>query len=389
MLTAYIKIDIEVFSFLILLMIRLNHGFHRHERIGYTRAYLLLLECVLLQTGLDIVSVLLNGINTPNAILAAHAVNWLGYTLDPLVGLFWLYYVILRTNTNHPSPAKRWLLWLQPIIVTNLILVTMNLWTGWFYSIDEFGYYHRGPYLPVHTILSYFSLLTSFLHLVLHRKQVKRGHLFTMISFTLLPMVGMVMQYYHYGVLTIWPCITLGLLLVQLNMQNQLLQIDHLTGVYNRRQLDRYLAYRVENALEHPFAAILLDVDNFKTINDTLGHPEGDAALCSTVRILQSCLRRNDFIARYGGDEFVLLLQDCPSDHCLQEVVNRISDALISYNNCEQPTIPLSVSMGYALYDPQSTPSADHYLRLLDSLMYKSKETYRNSNLTDSRSVKS
>ncbi len=386
MLTAYIRIDIEAFSLLILFLVRLNHGFHRQERIGYTHAYLLLLECAVFQTGLDIASVLLNGVTNPYAIVAAQVVNFLGYACDPLIGLCWLYYVMLRTGTSRPSPKNPWLLSLLPLFLINLVLVTLNSWTGWFFSFDALGYYHRGPLLPLHTVLSYFSLPIILLYLVLHRKQVDRNHLFTMVSFTLLPVAGMAFQYFQYGALTIWPCITLGLLLVQLNMQNQLLQVDHLTGAYNRRQLDRYLAYRVENASDRPFAAILLDVDNFKTINDTYGHLEGDVALCNTVRILQSCLRHNDFIARYGGDEFVLLL-DCPNDHRLKDVVNRISDSLVAFNRAEQPVIPLSVSMGYAVFDPHNTPSADHYLRLLDSLMYQSKVAYRNRTSADEMAV--
>jgi len=98
----------------------------------------------------------------------------------------------------------------------------------------------------------------------------------------------------------------------EVDTANSLLRIDHLTNVLNRRGLEE--AYRREAARASrsslPLAVALLDLDNFKRLNDTEGHPVGDRALAHVAATLRDALRPQDLIARYGGEEFALLLPD-------------------------------------------------------------------------------
>jgi diguanylate cyclase len=93
-------------------------------------------------------------------------------------------------------------------------------------------------------------------------------------------------------------------------------QRDSLTGAYNRAAVDHYLAELLQrNAVsEKPFALLLIDIDNFKAINDTYGHPTGDRVIIAVITKCRSCIRKEDFLARYGGEEFVLVC--CPMPRC-------------------------------------------------------------------------
>ena len=108
-------------------------------------------------------------------------------------------------------------------------------------------------------------------------------------------------------------------------LQNTSLGVDFLTGLHNRRKLDELLQDRVARyAPDRPFAGIMIDIDDFKEINDNLGHAVGDTALAETAHLISRCVRAGDSVARYGGDEFVVLLAiKEPTD--LDDVMKRSS----------------------------------------------------------------
>jgi len=92
---------------------------------------------------------------------------------------------------------------------------------------------------------------------------------------------------------------------------------DPLTGALNRKGMDEALDKEVSgmHRKESPLSVALLDIDNFKKLNDTLGHATGDAALAHLAAVARECMRPQDTLARYGGEEFVILMPDTPLDH--------------------------------------------------------------------------
>lgn len=102
---------------------------------------------------------------------------------------------------------------------------------------------------------------------------------------------------------------------------------DHLTSLYNRRKLEEILLYEINIYLrrEENFQIIMLDIDNFKKVNDNLGHLEGDKILIEFGNILNKNSRKTDFVFRYGGDEFIILLPNSPPP-TVQIVIERINE---------------------------------------------------------------
>ena len=140
-----------------------------------------------------------------------------------------------------------------------------------------------------------------------HQKQEQNGNRAFSLTLSQYRSDRHLFQTLIYGVPFVLNSIVL-LLVVFLNIQNHILYTDYLTGVNNRKRLDAYLNEKVSlSAREKGFSAILIDIDNFKHINDTYGHNMGDEALESTANLLKTCLRTGDF-ARYGGDEFCVVL---------------------------------------------------------------------------------
>ncbi|WP_415260779.1 EAL domain-containing protein [Pseudomonas chlororaphis] len=154
---------------------------------------------------------------------------------------------------------------------------------------------------------------------------------------------------------------------------------DSLTGLANRATLIERLhqAFAAARRGASPFAMFYLDLDHFKRINDTLGHPIGDLLLQEVSRRIRACTRENDVVARLGGDEFAILqLNVDEATHCAA-LATKIRDTLVLPYSLEGNEVRISVSIGISLYSPQ-TLSAESLMAQSDMALYRSKDQGRN-----------
>jgi diguanylate cyclase (GGDEF)-like protein len=156
---------------------------------------------------------------------------------------------------------------------------------------------------------------------------------------------------------------------------------DALTEVYNRRYFEEAVAREFETASRHawPLSVVFVDLDKFKEINDTFGHQAGDAVLVAVARLLGEVLRDTDIVARYGGDEFVLLLPGVDSvqaDVVGQRLIETAHGRTVRLSDGRQLGITLSV--GIATCDSQHRfPAASDLLAAADAALYHSKRNGR------------
>lgn len=154
---------------------------------------------------------------------------------------------------------------------------------------------------------------------------------------------------------------------------------DVLTGLPNRALLSEQLNRVIDHARWHrrPLAVALLDLDDFKTINDRYGHATGDLLLVEIANRLKYIMRGEDTVARLGGDEFVLILNDVPDVAELQKVMQRILMAISTLNSINALGIHTTASIGVTLY-AFDDEDADTLLRHADQAMYQAKQSGRN-----------
>ncbi|SCJ81397.1 Cyclic di-GMP phosphodiesterase response regulator RpfG [Anaerotruncus sp. 2789STDY5834896] len=143
----------------------------------------------------------------------------------------------------------------------------------------------------------------------------------------------------------------------------RLLYMDSLTGIYNRRYFDEQ--FQSTNDIQ---AIVVLDVDNFKHINDNYGHGTGDVVLQILAKTILSCIRKTDAVIRYGGDEFVLIFNDIPAN-AFEKKLERIRSFINDLTIDGIPELQLSVSIGGA-YGPKTTKKL---FKVADNMMYQSK----------------
>ena len=154
----------------------------------------------------------------------------------------------------------------------------------------------------------------------------------------------------------------------------QLAFIDSLTGLPNRRLFLENAERAIERAITKPrkLAILFLDLDRFKYINDTLGHEAGDTLLSTVSQRLRSCVRVCDCVARFGGDEFAILLDDLPSTEVISSVAQKIFRCLATPVDIKGYQIVTTASIGISVY-PDDAPDISTLLRRADAAMYRAK----------------
>jgi diguanylate cyclase (GGDEF)-like protein/PAS domain S-box-containing protein len=155
----------------------------------------------------------------------------------------------------------------------------------------------------------------------------------------------------------------------------RLASYDGLTGIANYRAYSERLAIEFYNSQrsQAPMCLLLLDVDRFKSLNDTFGHPAGDRVLQTLAEILTQVSRKGDFIARYGGEEFVVLLPNTRPD-VAGHVAERVRRAVAEY---DWPTGQITISVGYAHTDGADVPTPQELTARADRALYQSKHNGR------------
>ncbi|MHC4182175.1 MAG: diguanylate cyclase domain-containing protein [Planctomycetota bacterium] len=150
---------------------------------------------------------------------------------------------------------------------------------------------------------------------------------------------------------------------------------DSLTDLPNRHLFYDYLDKSVARAFRHAtkIAVLFVDLDKFKYVNDTMGHPRGDLLLVHVARRLVECIRESDIIARIGGDEFVVMLDAIKSEHDAAKVAQKILEAMSKGFMMEDHEHLASTSIGISLY-PTDGSDVETLIRNADSAMYTAKE---------------
>jgi diguanylate cyclase (GGDEF)-like protein len=159
----------------------------------------------------------------------------------------------------------------------------------------------------------------------------------------------------------------------------QLASFDALTGLPNRRLLHDRLDQALLRADRHqvPMAVMFIDLDGFKGVNDTLGHDVGDLLLREVARRLAKCIRASDTVARFGGDEFAIVLEDAILPVDAVRIGERIVAALAVPFHLDGHRVRTAASIGIAIY-PSDGADAMTLLKNADVAMYRAKRSGRN-----------
>ncbi len=155
---------------------------------------------------------------------------------------------------------------------------------------------------------------------------------------------------------------------------------DSLTGLPNRRALNEQFERIVGlvRKTKRNVALLMVDLDNYKLINDQFGHLVGDKVLQKVGQKFEEVLRNSDLVSRWGGDEFVILLHDVNPDGDIEVVLNKLFSAFEQPIRIDEQTFIIQMSLGIALY-PQDGEDMDKLMQNADAALYRAKDEPGNS----------
>ena len=254
-------------------------------------------------------------------------------------------------------------------------LIISNLWTHRMFVIDEGETYMRSGLFQVEMALLVAVTTAMAVKLLVRRQNetdpIKRSHMMLVASFPLCLIVAWALTFVGEGLPIICVTITIELLCLFMGTSTQQISMDKLTQVNNRQNLLGFLDYKLLNHDEKIFL-LMMDLDYFKTINDTYGHLEGDDALIRAAQALKiACgdFKRRPYIARYGGDEFIVVIESSKPE--AEALIARIRETLSGLNDQAKRPYTLAFSIGVGEYHPGM--NANDLIEAADNCLYEVK----------------
>lgn len=365
----------SVLSFIVLFIIY-AHAYNRSERVFMQyKLFIALVQTNMVLIIVDILGWIFNGLPGSINMACNKGFNLLLYILEPTGPMLSILYTNFQVFHDEYNIKKHKNI-LLILLFLNAVVSVSSLQTGWFFSVDGDNIYHRGEFFWIHALFCYGLLSYSFFFIIKKRRTLENRYYYSLLLYFLPQAVGSTIQMFDYGVSFNWSGMMLSLLIIYFNIQDRGLNTDYLTGLYNRRQLDSYIQAKIQNSTsQKSFSAIMIDLNEFKWINDQFGHKVGDEALQNAARVIKKCLGVNDFVARYGGDEFLVILE-ADDYYLLEQAVRKIQESVEQFNSYSQKPYKLKLSMGYAIYDYHSGLKADTFFKHIDSLMYNNKKIH-------------
>lgn len=272
-------------------------------------------------------------------------------------------------------------LWRRISMVPLFALIALSIasiWAGWIFTVDDFNHYHRGPYYFVQPLLVYiylfWAMAMTLVQAFKRKNYAERNVYCSLFALGFFPLVASIMQAMLPGIPFLAVGMTLAILMVFVNIQAQMISVDPLTGLNNRLQFYKYLSKKMGTSRSTigNLYLFVLDADDFKRINDTYGHGEGDSALLVMASVLKRvCGPRNCFIARYGGDEFVVA-GEFDSEETAKDMIALIDECLEEASS--NMKYPVKMSVGYAEYSEDMEIVPDFFNKA-DAALYQVKST--------------
>lgn len=372
----YFDLGLSVYSMALLIFLIISVHMQTVEKIEHPKRHKLFLMFLILTFFLITVDMVSRLDGYPGlAVIACRSSTFILFLLEPALVINWYLYICEQIDAA-PRTVRIGLTVQLILFFVNAAAVAVTPFTGLIYYYDSSLIYRRGPFFLITGTIMFLMMTYVELLLIYNRNTIGHKHFLAFSLFPVTPIITTLIQVMFYGISIALSGTVFSIMIVFFYVQSRSLDVDYLTGLYNRRKLDMVMRQKIASCeQDKTFSAILLDIDKFKNINDTLGHNAGDAALADAAAILRGCLRVGTFIARYGGDEFCIILGIDNSDG-LSKVMDRIRGRAEEFNIRSGKPYTIAFSMGGDVYRPDSHMLTEDFQKHIDELMYEDKHVF-------------
>ena len=333
--------------------------------------YMIILNIVLLV--FEAFTLIVQGVDDSFIRLIHYALNFTVFLLTPLIGFLWAIYLdnkIFETRGR----TKQYIAYIFPFGV-GVVLSILNLFFPVLFSISPANVYSREPMIMVN-FFTLFMLLMYVAYLALANRKMVDSKIFRgAVLFLFFPAMGGILQMMFYGISTIFSMFALAIFSTYIALETIGTSRDNLTGLFTRLKASEYM-----NELIHKrsiFGVIMIDLDDFKYLNDTLGHNEGDKLLKVFGEVLIRVFHKDAIVSRFGGDEFLIVKNNFDSDDLdfykrsiYREFRNKATSNIFSKD--------FKFSIGCSVYSEGCLKSGEELMVEADNSMYVNKAENKN-----------
>jgi diguanylate cyclase (GGDEF)-like protein len=317
----------------------------------------------------DFVNFLTEGVPGRNVHLVLFAAMN-GYYFFQVMAYYFLFVFVDYLSYRDAARTRNIIRIVAGITFVHIIILAVNIPEQFYFYISGDNRIRYGRLYVIRMVISYLPAFFAILEIIFAMRKNKKYQVALVFLFLILASAGSTLDILLKTGCLIWPCLSSAYLYSYFFIVQSDSTIDSLTGLGNRFTFDEFIEKLSKSASRESWSIVMMDLDHFKNINDTLGHLEGDNALRDIAAIIKGSIRHSDFAARFGGDEFILAARS-PSD--IQRLLQRIQEAVDNQNRKKIRPYTLEMSCGWDVYTPGAGQSIDDFLKHIDALMYAEK----------------
>ncbi len=360
------------FGLILLTLLAISFFKKYKTRNAELNAFLLMIFVNGFQCVAEALTIILDGKMFPGAVELSLVLNTLLFMGNITFSTLWATYADLYNHKtrNRGLTFINFLKFLPAIVV--FLASFVNLFTPVFFSVSPENVYTRTDWFAVPVLVSYGYIITGVVIAYGFQRRLDRYVLLPAASFMMPVVVASIFQFVFPGISLLWAGSALGLNSAFLSLLDEGSAIDPLSGAFSRHHLNQRLQGLADqlnpNALT---AGIMLDIDNFKSINDRYGHITGDDAISNVGSILRQAMTGSGIVFRFAGDEFVILMPIAGMQD-VKDAIERINEKVSHFNSAGDKPYQLSFSFGHTVYVAGDTPT--DFISRMDSAMYEEKK---------------
>lgn len=357
-------------AFLLLLILKTQMNTQtKHSPLLDIKIFSMMINLTMFQCVFDTLVFWIDGRMFPMSRELNYIGNVIYYILNMSISYLWPLFTEYKMNQN-TAKLKKLAVALGIPLVLFAVLVASTPFTDFIFTITPDNLYARTSWrFFIPTFLITFYTLYGTFRIHMHRKNTGKYMLFPAIVFVSPLLLAIIVQTLSYGVSLIFIGIAIGLTGVYFSTLSESTYIDQLCEVYNRRYYNVYISTLCNSKNSGIITGALIDMDDFKLINDRFGHDIGDEALIQFASILKKHMQKVGVVVRYGGDEFILLAKCSVAE--MDAAIDAIEKEIRDTNASGRNRFHMAFSYGITEITQGSCP--EDFLRTSDKRMYAMK----------------
>lgn len=363
-----IKLQVNILSLFILSML-IFHCYVKLDRRKLSNKIFLDTSCVIfLIISIEIITVLINGSSHIN-IYINKLFSTLFFLISPIPLYMWDKYLYIQIEKIKKINILKVKYFKMPLFI-NTVLLIINLKFNIIFSIDKNNFFQNEKFSIIPFLIGTFYYISIYIFLVKHKHTIPNDiYIFISIMY-IFPFTASVLELFIPELLLTWGSITTVLIFSYILLQQELFETDPLTGAFNRNFFNSFVSKTNKFTMNlSKLGAINIDLDEFKSINDTYGHKVGDDVLKNFVLLLNKAFKKKSKIIRMGGDEFIIIIENTSNEEIISHIrfLNIITEVYNSVNK-----YPIKFSYSYCIYSNDFNDIYDFFDHI-DNKMYQNK----------------